>query len=66
MELYFITWSTYHQYPLINSTNKMVNSNGLINPFMSTDESIGDTVSIWTIFSDAGVYVMAIGLLIPA
>ena len=44
----------------------MVDSNGLINPFMSTDKSIGDTFSIWTLFSHAGIYVTAIGLLIPA
>ena len=30
------------------------------------DESTGDTVSIWTLFSHAGVYVMAIGSLISA
>ena len=29
-------------------------------------ESTGDTDSIWTLFSHTGVYVMAIGLLIPA
>ena len=43
----------------------MVNSNGPINPFMSTDESIGDTVSIWTLFSHTAIYVTAIGSLIP-
>ena len=43
----------------------MVNGNGPINPFMSTDESIEEIVSVWTLFSNAGVYVMAIGLLIP-
>ena len=32
----------------------------------SPEESIGDTDSIWTLFSHTGVYVMAIGLLIPA
>ena len=45
---------------------QMVNSNGPINPFMSTDESIGETVSVWTLFSHAGIYVTAIGLLISA
>ena len=44
----------------------MVNSNGPINQFMSADESIGETVSVWTLFSHAGVYVMAIRSLIPA
>ena len=43
----------------------MVNSNRPINPFMSTDESIGDIVSIWTLFSHTGIYVRVIGSLIP-
>ena len=66
MELYSITWSTYHHYPMIKLYKQMVNSNRPINPFTSTDESIGDTVSVWALFSHAGIYVMAIGLLIPA
>ena len=37
-----------------------------ITPFNTADESIGDTDSIWTLFSHTGIYVMAIGLLIPA
>ena len=45
---------------------QMVNSNGPINQFMSTDESTAETVSVWTLFSHAGIYVMAIGSLIPA
>ena len=32
----------------------------------SPEESTGDTESIWTLFSHTGVYVMAIGSLIPA
>ena len=36
-----------------------------ITPF-SPEESTGDTDSIWTLFSYTGVYVMAIGLLIPS
>ena len=35
-------------------------------PFLSTDESIDDTAFIWTLFSHTGIYVMAIGLFIPA
>ena len=66
MEPSSTTWSTYHQYPLINFISQMANANGPINPFTSTDESIGDTVSVWTLFSHAGIYVVAIGLLIPA
>ena len=37
-----------------------------ITPFTSPEESTGDTDSIWTLFSHTGVYVMAIGLFIPA
>ena len=44
----------------------MITSNKPVNPFLSTDESTGETVSVWTQFSHAGVYLMAIGLLIPA
>ena len=35
-----------------------------ITPF-SPEESTGDTDLIWTLFSHTGIYVMAIGLLIP-
>ena len=52
--------------PIDKLYKQMVNSNRPINPFVSTDESIGDTVSVWTLFSYAGVYIMAIGSLIPA
>ena len=44
----------------------MISSNRLITLFMSADESIDDTASIWTLFSHTGIYVMVIGLLIPA
>ena len=44
----------------------MITSNGPMNPFLSTDESTGETVSVWTLFSHVGVYVMGIELLIPA
>ena len=44
----------------------MINSNGSITPFISTDESIDDTASLWTLFSHTGIYIMAVGLLIPA
>ena len=37
-----------------------------VTPFTSPTESIDDTESIWTLFWHTGVYVMAIGLLIPA
>ena len=41
----------------------MVSSNRPISPFVSTDESIDDTASIWTLFLHAN---MAIELIIPA
>ena len=37
-----------------------------ITPFTSPEESTGDTVSIWTLFSHTRVFVMAMGSLIPA
>ena len=37
-----------------------------LTPFKSADESTGDTDSIWTLFSHTGIYVMAIGMFIPA
>ena len=37
-----------------------------ITPFTSPEESTGDTDSIWTLFLQTGVYVIAIGSLIPA
>ena len=43
----------------------MIN-NGPSTPFVLTDESIDDTASLWTLFSHTGIYVMAIGSLIPA
>ena len=44
----------------------MVNGIHPLTPFTSPEESTGDTVSIWTLFSYTGVYVMAIGSLMPA
>ena len=44
----------------------MVNDIHHITPFTSSEESPGEAVLIWTLFSHTGVHVMAIGLLIPA
>ena len=52
--------------PIEKLYKQMVSSNRPINPFLSTDESIGEIVLVCTLFSHAGVYIMAIGLLIPA
>ena len=37
-----------------------------ITPFTLPEKSTGNTASIWTLFSHTGVYITAIGLLIPA
>ena len=37
-----------------------------ITPFNTADKSTGDTDSMWTLFLHTGIYVTAIGLLIPA
>ena len=44
----------------------MVNGIQHITPFTSPEESTVETTLIWTLCSHTGVYVMAIGLLIPA
>ena len=49
--------------PIEKLYKQMVTNDRPINPFLSTDGTIGETVSVWTLFSHAGVYVMAIGLL---
>ena len=52
--------------PINQLYEHMVDGIHLITPFTSPEESTGDTVSIWTLFSHTRVYVTAIGLLIPA
>ena len=52
--------------PIDQLYRHMVSSNGPITPFMSTDELIDNTASIWTLFFHTCIYVMVIGLLIPA
>ena len=52
--------------PIAQLYKHMISGNTHIIPFTSTTESIADTESIWTLFSHTRVYVMAIGLLIPA
>ena len=43
----------------------IINGTQHITPFDTTDESTEDRDSIWTLFSHTGMYVTAIGLLIP-
>ena len=44
----------------------MINGTQYIMPFNMTDESTEDTDLIWTLLSHTGMYITAIGLLIPA
>ena len=44
----------------------MISGTQHIIPLDTADESTGDTDSIWTLFSLTGIYVTAIGSLIPA
>ena len=52
--------------PIDQLYKHMINSNGPITPFISSNESIDDTASLWTLFSYTGIYVTAIGSLMPA
>ena len=52
--------------PVAHLYKHMIDNIGPILPFQLTDVSIDDTASIWTLYSHAGIYVMAIGLLLPA
>ena len=44
----------------------MFTSKEPVNPFLTTDEMTGDAASIWILFSHTGIYITAIGSLIPA
>ena len=52
--------------PIDKLYKHMVSCNWPITPFVSTDEWIGNTASVWTLFSHTSIYIMVIGLLIPA
>ena len=52
--------------PIDQLYKNKVSSNRSITPFISTDESINDTASLWTLFCHRGICVIAIRLLIPA
>ena len=64
MRVSYNTWPAYPQFHKDNSTATWPKGIQHITPF--TEESTGDTDSIWTLFSHTGVYVMAIRSLIPA
>ena len=65
MRVSYSIWPVYPQFQLDNSTVTWLRDLNISHLF-STENSTGNTDSIWTLFSHAGVYVMAIGLLIPA
>ena len=52
--------------PIAHLYKDMINNHAPILPFPLADESIDDTGSIWTLFSHTEVYIMAMGLIIPA
>ena len=52
--------------PIDQLYKHMVSSSRPVTPFISTNESIDDTASHWTLFSHTGIHVMAIGSLIHA
>ena len=52
--------------PIAQLYKHMISGIKPIAPFISPEESTGDTVSIWTLFSHTRVYIMGIRLLIPA
>ena len=51
--------------PFAHLYKHMINNNGPTLLFNLAAESIDDTASIWTLFSHAGIYITAVGSLIP-
>ena len=60
------TWLAFPSVPVNQFCRHMANGIQHITPFTTPEESTGDTALIWTLFPHTGVYVIAIGLLIPA
>ena len=59
-------WASIPSVPVKQLYRHMAKSIQHITPFTSPEESTGDTDSFWALFSHTGVYVTAIGSLIPA
>ena len=57
--------TTIPSIPVHEIYQHMINSTQDIIPFNTTDESTEDTDSIWTLFLHTGMYITAIGSLIP-
>ena len=58
--------TTIPSFPVHKIYQHMLNNTPLIMPFDMDEESTEHTDSIWTLFSHTGMYVTAIGSLIPA
>ena len=58
--------TTIPSIPVHKIYQHLVNDTQHIIPFTTTDESTEDTDLIWTPFSHMGIYITAIGLLVPA
>ena len=58
--------TTIPSIPVHKIYQHMINSSQPIMPFDMDNESTGHADSIWTLFSHTGIYITAIGLLIPA
>ena len=58
--------ATIPSIPMHKIYQHMINGTQHIIPFDTIDESTEDTDSIWTLFLHTGMYITAIGLLIPA
>ena len=52
--------------PVAHLYKDMISNHGPIHLFNIADESIDDTGSIWRLLSHTGIFITAIGLLIPA
>ena len=58
--------STIPSIPMSKLYLHLLSSSHQITPYATTDESADNTDSIWTLFSHTGIYVTAIGSLMPA
>ena len=52
--------------PVAHLYKHMINNNRHVMPFRLCDELVDDKASVWTPFSHTGIYVTAIGSLMPA
>ena len=62
----YINWLMYLQFPSLIYRSIWLTMTDLFFCFTLADESIDDTGFIWTLFTHTEIYIMAIGLLMPA